>query len=129
MTRLVTLGTSHAVFGFDPMQSNSVREFTKAKCSELISIVHEIENGKRYDSTWWDVVYRPERFCGRLNIENYQSDMRTYYRKVADVEGVAVTQVNQIVLEVYRASHEFQASVGTGLVSAIRSVTSAIAMT
>lgn len=129
MTGVVTLGTSHAVFGFDPMQSNSVREFTEVKRSELISIVHEIENGKRYDPTWWDVVYRAERFFGRLNIENYQSDMRAYYRKVVDVEGAAVTQVNQIILEVYRASHEFQASVEAGLMSAIRSIASAIAMT
>ena len=125
----MVLGLSHAALGFDPMRSNLVRDFSEEKRQELLSIVREIENEQWFDPTRWDVVYRAEKFFGRLNIANYQNDMRTYYRKVADIEGTTEAQVNRIFAGVEAASKQYQRRVQESLGEALAVIQRAAPLT
>lgn len=123
---LAVINITQDALGFDAMASNLVREFTEAKKQELLSIVREVEQEEWWDPTRWDVWYRGERFFGRLTIDNYQNDMRTYYRKVADIEGATTQTIEDNFSRVAQQSMYYQGDVAAKLIENVRSIDAAI---
>ena len=76
------------------------RDFTEGAKEQLISLVKEVEDENPLNITRWDVWYRVEKFFGHLNIKNYSDDINTYYRKLIDINGTTVNNIENIFRKV-----------------------------
>lgn len=76
------------------------RDFTDGAKEQLISLVKEVENENPLNIGRWDVWYRVENFFGHLNIKNYSDDINTYYRKLIDINGTTVNNIENIFRKV-----------------------------
>lgn len=72
------------------------RDFSDEMRAELLNLVSEVEDEAFWDFTKWDIWYRVEDWCGRLNIENYKDNIEAYHRKVIDINGTTVAQMQKI---------------------------------
>lgn len=72
------------------------RDFSESAKQELLSLVREVEDEPFWDVTKWDIWYRAENLFGNLNISNYSNDIKTYQRKLVDINGTTEKNINSI---------------------------------
>ncbi|MDS0525622.1 DUF2974 domain-containing protein [Clostridium sp. SHJSY1] len=77
-----------------------IRDFSKEVQDELKSLVKEVEDESFFNFTKWDVWYRIEDSQGKLNIEEYHDDINTYYKKLIDINGTSLTEIDNIFQQV-----------------------------
>ncbi|MBR3157767.1 MAG: DUF2974 domain-containing protein [Atopobiaceae bacterium] len=73
--------------------SNEIHDFREETRRMLLGLIDEINSEPFYDVTRWDMWYRAEKWFGRLTPARYQNDMKTYYRKVMDVNDTSKPEI------------------------------------
>ena len=85
------------------VSSNEIHDFRAETQRMLLQLIDEINNEPFYDVTKWDVWYRGEKWFGRLRPENYRNDMKTYYRKVMDINNTSKPEINRAFTRAHEA--------------------------
>lgn len=72
------------------------RDFSDEMRTTLLNLVEEVENEEYWDFSKWDMWYRLEDWCGRLNVEHYKNNIQKYHRKVIDINDITKKQMQNI---------------------------------
>lgn len=77
------------------------RDFSQEVMDAMLNAASEVEDEQWWDVTRWDCWYRLEARIGNLNWDRYAGNVDTYYRKIIDINGASVEDIQRIFREVY----------------------------
>lgn len=72
------------------------RDFSDEIRATLLRLVEEVENEEYWDFSKWNMWYRMEEWCGRLNVEHYKNNIQEYHRKVIAINDTTKKQLQNI---------------------------------
>lgn len=72
------------------------RDFSDEMRTALMNLLEEVRKEEDWDFSRWDMWYRMEDWCGRLDVEHYKNNIKEYHRKVIDIHDTTQKQMQKI---------------------------------
>lgn len=105
--------TAESIQEYNIYANDNIRDYTQAKRDRLLSLTDAVNNEKPYDVKKWDILYRFEDWFGLLDIDHYQNNIDTYYRKVIDINDMSNQQLQLIFHNVDSVVKRYKCNIET----------------